>query len=223
MPEPRRRAARGQGAALRGEVLRAAMDLLRETGDESSVSLRAVAQRVGVSVPAIYLHFEDKAALLDAVCGEVFEALHVAMKEASTGAPDAFQALHRQGVAYVRFALANPEHYRIVMMRSNAGHDPHEEIASGAFAHLLESVVACEALGVLEGDPVELGLRLWAGAHGLAALLIAKPLFPWPPVDELVERTVHAVGIGLAAASRLPDSAPVADVVARLDRLRSEG
>jgi len=220
--EPRRRAPRGQGGALRGEVLQAAMDLLRETGDEASVSLRAVAQRVGVSVPAIYLHFEDKAALLDAVCGEVFEALHVAMKEAAAGAPDPFQALRRQGIAYVHFALANPEHYRIVMMRSNAGHDPNEEIASGAFAYLLDSVVACEALGILEGDPVELGLRLWAAAHGVAALLIAKPSFPWPPAEELVERAIHASGLGIAAASRLPELLPPDDIVERLDRLRSQ-
>jgi AcrR family transcriptional regulator len=221
VPEPRRRAARGQGAALRGEVLQAAMDLLRETGDETSVSLRAVAQRVGVSVPAIYLHFEDKTALLDAVCEEVFVALHVVMKEASAGAPDAFEGLRRQGIAYVRFAVANPEHYRIVMMRSNANHDVSDEIASGAFSHLLDSVVACEALGVLEGDPVELGLRLWAGAHGIAALLIAKPNFPWPPVDELVERTIHSVGMGLAVSSRLPDPGPAEELVVLLDRLRS--
>jgi len=219
--EPRRRAPRGQGAALRGEVLQAAMDLLRETGDEASVSLRAVAQRVGVSVPAIYLHFEDKNALLDAVCEEVFGALHVVMKEASTGAPDAFQALSRQGIAYVRFALANREHYRIVMMRSNADHDVSDEIASGAFAHLLASVEECEQLGVLEGDPIELGLRLWAGAHGIAALLIAKPNFPWPPVEELVERTIHAVGLGLAVSSRLPESGPAEELVTLLDRLRT--
>ena len=221
MPEPRRRAARGQGAALHGEVLQAAMELLRETGDEASVSLRAVAQRVGVSVPAIYLHFEDKAALMDAVCGEVFEALHVAMKEASAGASDPFDALRRQGIAYVRFALANPEHYRIVMMRSNADHDVSDEIASGAFSYLLESVVACEALGVLQGDPVELGLRLWAGAHGLAALLIAKPNFPWPPADELIERAMHAAGLGLAASSRLPECPPAGELVELLDRLKS--
>jgi len=220
--EPRRRAPRGQGAALRGEVLQAAMDLLRETGDEASVSLRAVAQRVGVSVPAIYLHFEDKNALLDAVCGEVFEALHVVMKEASAGAPDAFQGLRRQGIAYVRFALANPEHYRIVMMRSNADQDMTDEIVSGAFAHLLASVEECERLGVLEGDPIELGLRLWAGAHGIAALLIAKPNFPWPPVEDLVERTIHAVGLGLAVASRVPELGPAEELVALLNRLRSQ-
>jgi AcrR family transcriptional regulator len=216
----RKRARRGQGQALRGEVLHAAMDLLRETGDEASVSLRAVAERVGVTVPSIYLHFEDKAALMDAVCGEVFEALHVVMKEASAGASDPLDALHRQGVAYVRFALDNPEHYRIVMSRTPDGLDPAEEVVSGAFGYLLESVLACTQLGVFEGDPVELGLRLWAAAHGIASLLIAKPAFPWPPVDEVVERTMHAAGLGLAVESRLPKGLAPEEVARRLDRLR---
>jgi AcrR family transcriptional regulator len=219
--EQRRRSPRGQGGALRGEVLRAAMDLLTETGDEDSVSLRAVAERVGVSVPSIYLHFADKAALMHAVCEEVFAALHVAMKEASAGAPDPFEGLRRQGVAYVMFALANPEHYRIVMMGGASDLDPAEEIASGAFAYLLESVTACVGLGVLEGNPVELGLRLWASAHGIAALLIAKPRMPWPPLDQLVAASIHAAGLGLAASARLPEPLSAAEAAARLDRLRS--
>ncbi len=217
--EPRKRAPRGQGQALRGEVLGAAMDLLRETGDEASVSLRAVAERVGVTVPSIYLHFADKNALMDAVCAEVFEALHVVLKEASADAADPLDALHRQGVAYVRFALANPEHYRIVMSRKGDV-DPAQEVVSGAFGYLLESVVACTRLGVLEGDPVGLGLRLWAAAHGVASLLIAKPMFPWPPVDEVVNTAMHAAGLGLAAESRMPRGLPAEEVAARLDRLR---
>lgn len=219
--EPRRRAPRGQGAALRGQVLTAAMDLLRETGSEEAVSVRAVAQRVGVSAPSIYLHFADKQALLDAVCAEVFEALHVAMKTASSEADDPWEALRQQGIAYVRFALANPEHYRIVMMRGPSQHDPSDEIASGAFGHLLDGVTTCIGLGVLEGDPVDLGLKLWAAAHGLASLLITKPRFPWPPVDELVDSTICMAGSGLAAGSRLPDVMPVEEFVERMDRLRS--
>lgn len=219
MPEPRRRARRGQGAALRGEVLQAAMDLLRETGSEDAVSLRAVAERVGVSVPAIYLHFADKTALMDAVCGEVFGALHVAMRDASEQAPDAFEGLRLQGRAYVRFALANPEHYRLVMMRAPSTFDPQDEIASGAFGYLLSSVTECTAMGVLEGDPVSLGLRLWAAAHGIAALLIAKPMFPWPPVDEVVDEVIRAAGLGAAVASRLPEGLTVDEVSRRLDRL----
>jgi AcrR family transcriptional regulator len=195
------------------------MDLLRETGSEDAVSLRAVAQRVGVSVPSIYLHFADKQALLDAVCEEVFAQLHISMKEASADAANAWEALRRQGVAYVEFALANPEHYRIVMMGAPSHLEPKDEIASGAFGHLLDSIVACIGLGVLEGDPVTLGLQLWAAAHGLASLLIAKPMMPWPPLEELVDATICMAGTGLAVESRLPADLPVADYLERLNRL----
>ena len=221
----RRRARRGEGAALRGDLLHAAMDLLRETGDEDAVSVRAVAQRVGVSVPSIYLHFADKQALLDAVCEEVFEQLHVRLREAGEAGDDPFDSLRRQGNAYVQFARENPEHYRIVMMQS---HDPGPEsvdalIATGAFGYLVESVRACVEAGVLEGDPVELALSLWAAAHGVAALLVAKPYFPWPDVDAFVDRTVCMAGIGLAAVSRFdPDNdLPVEGVVEVFDRLRA--
>ena len=218
---PRTRARRGQGAALRGEVLMAAMDLLRETSSEEEVSLRAVAQRAGVSAPAIYLHFADKQALLDAVCAEVFEALHVVMRAASADADDPWAALRAMGVAYVHFALANPEHYRIVMMRvAGSPAATTHEIATGAFGHLLEGVVDCIDVGILEGDPVGLGLKLWAAAHGVASLLITKPDFPWPPVEELVDETICMAGNGLAAASRLPDGLAPEEIVRRLDALR---
>ncbi len=218
--QPRKRAARGQGAALRGEVLTAAMDLLRETGSEESVSLRAVAGRVGVSVPSIYLHFADKQALLDAVCEEVFEQLHLAMKEASSDAPDPFEALRQQGMAYVRFALANPEHYRIVMMGPPSTSDPAEEIGSAAFGHLLGDVTACIGLGVLEGDPIDLCLQLWSGVHGIAALRITKPLLPWPPLEAYFDGTFCALGIGLAARTRVQVGLPAADIASRLDEIR---
>ncbi|MFN2538488.1 MAG: TetR/AcrR family transcriptional regulator, partial [Mycobacteriales bacterium] len=208
------------GAALRGEVLAAAMDILRETGSEEAMSLRAVAERVGVSVPSIYLHFADKQALLEAVCEEVFEQLHVALKEADADAVNPWEALRAQGIAYVRFAVANPEHYRIVMMAGPSEHDPKDEIASGAFGHLLDSVVGSIALGVLEGDPIELSLKLWAAAHGLASLLITKPKMPWPPLEDLIDETMCFAGLGLATASRIDPSMPADQLVARLNTLR---
>jgi AcrR family transcriptional regulator len=220
----RRRAPRGQGAALRGDLLRAAMDLLAETGDEDAVSLRAVAQRVGVSVPSIYLHFADKQALIDAVCEEVFVQLDLRLREAARDAEDPFEGLRAQGNAYVHFALDNPEHYRIVMMQE---HDPGPEavdtvIATGAFAYLVESVSACVECGVFEGEPAEIALGLWAAAHGVAALLVAKPSFPWPDRDAFIDRTICMAGLGLAAGVRLPpdQGLSLAQVVERLDRLR---
>lgn len=229
MSESRRRSPRGQGASLRADLLRAAMELLAEGGSEEALTMRAVATRVGVSVPSVYLHFADKQALLDAVCEEVFEALHVAMKAAEEGAPHPFEALRRQGVAYVRFALANPEHYRIVMMRAHpagaaapAGAPSDLAIAGGAFGHLIATVEACVAAGVFTGDPVQLATRLWAAAHGIAALLVAKPYFPWPPVEQLVDDTIRMAGLGLVLESRVGRvrDAGLEEFVAHVDQLR---
>ena len=74
----RHRARRGQGEALRGEILAAARELLAETGNQEAVSVRAVAERVGITTPSIYLHFKDKDDLLDAVCADVFGAFGTA-------------------------------------------------------------------------------------------------------------------------------------------------
>jgi hypothetical protein len=106
---------------------------------------------------------------------------------------------------------------------STAGSYADLVMASAAFQHLVASVGDCVAAGVFEGEPDQLALRLWAAAHGLAALLVAKPYFPWPPLDELIDSTISMAGIGLAAASRLGTKShdrPVEEVVARLDLLR---
>ena len=201
------------------------MDLLAETGDESAVSLRVVAERVGVTVPSIYLHFADKRALIDAVCSEVFDILDRRLRAAGEGASDPLQALRAQGNAYVHFALENPEHYRVVMMQA---HEPGPSAvdmlaASGAFAYLVQSVRACLDVGLLEGDPVELGLSLWAAAHGVAALLVAKPYFPWPDIDAFIDRTICMAGLGLAMASRVDLDMSSEELAERLERLRGQG
>lgn len=220
-PASRQRSPRGRGNELRGEVLHAAMDLLAETGSEKAVSVRAVAQRVGVSVASVYLHFADKQALVDAVCEQVFETLHVRLREATESTTDPVQALRAQGNAYVHFALENSEHYRLVMMLE---HTPGREatdlaIAGGAFGYLVESVQRCVDAGIYRSDPVEVALGLWAAVHGVAALLIAKPSFPWPDVDDFVDRTVRMAGLGLAVADRVPAEGTTGQVVARLDLL----
>jgi len=201
-PLRRHRARRGQGDLLRGEILAAATALLAETGDEAAVSVRAVAGRVGVSVPSVYLHFADKQALLDAVCDEVFGALDRAMEEAANDATDPLSELERRGVAYVDFALQNPEHYRIVMMRrpslTAAAHEFEQITASRAFDHLLAAVKRCVDAGYVEGEVLPVALYLWAVAHGTAALMIAKPALPFPA--DFVASSIRASVAGVLAS-----------------------
>src|SRR4051794_7641197 len=80
----RQRAPRGSGDRLRHEIIDAATELLLETGQARAVSIRSVAQRAGVTSPSIYLHFDDKDALLDAVCARYLARLDQAMEQVAT-------------------------------------------------------------------------------------------------------------------------------------------
>lgn len=192
----RRRAPRGQGELLRAAILRAAAELLSETGREEDVSIRAVAERVGVTPPSIYLHFTDKDALLDAVCVEAFADFHDVMQQAGASSDDAVPALRAQGLAYVDFALSRPEHYRLMFMR-RPGQDldmptEAEVTAVAGLSSVIDTLRRAQEQGVVDAadDPVRVAMSLWAAAHGVAALLIAKPHFPWGDRQELVDRVL---------------------------------
>jgi AcrR family transcriptional regulator len=192
----RRRAPRGSGDLLRDEILDAATELLLETGHAKAVSIRSVAQRVGVTPPSIYLHFADKDALLDAVCARYFEKLDEEMQRVSAGQPYTIEVLRAQGLAYVRFATATPELYRIATM-GRAGSDVDAALASSAFAHMCATVRTLMDEGLCPpGDPTTVALQLWSAAHGVASLLIAKPHLPFGDATDFANRVLGAIFCG---------------------------
>ena len=194
----RRRARRGLGDLLRDEILDAAGELMLETGDPKAVSIRLVAQRVGVTPPSIYLHFADKDALLDAVCARYLEKLDAEMQRAGTGQPSTIEVLREQGLAYVRFALQNPGLYRIATMgEGRPDSDVDLTLASSAFQHMVDSVQRLMDEGIYApGNPITVALEWWTVAHGIAALLIAKPYLPWGDVEGFTSRVMRAVCTG---------------------------
>jgi len=192
----RHRARRGEGDRLRGEILAAAEALLIETGDESAVSIRAIADRVGVTPPSIYRHFADKEALLRAVCREVFVRLDDTLEKAATGATNPFDELLRKGQAYIQFGLAHPENYRILFMLKQTHEAPPDGVAdadlpgSNAFLHLQDTIQRVLELGGPDApkpDPYTMTCSVWTAVHGITSLRIAMPDFPWPSIDEQLE------------------------------------
>lgn len=219
----RRRAARGSGDQLREEILDATTELLLETGHAKAVSIRAVAQRVGVTSPSIYLHFADKDALLDAVCARYFEKLDEEMQRVAAGKTSTIEVLRAQGLAYVRFACRTPELYRIATMAEGSpGSDVDVTLASSAFVHMRTSVEALMAEGVYpQGDSMTAALELWTAVHGVAALLIAKPYLPWGDVEEFADRVLSAVCCGRIVYGIVGADATPEETIAKLETLRS--
>ncbi|MBR7826884.1 TetR/AcrR family transcriptional regulator [Actinospica sp. MGRD01-02] len=199
----RTRARPGEGQLLREEILLAAQTLLDEAGDESALTLRAVATRTGVSTPAVYRHFADKSALIAAVCMRVWETLGAVVREAiEAAADDPFQGLRHGAVAYMRFGLQHPVQYRLLMMGAPRPGEPgpQQEAAMACLRYLTEAVEPCVAAGVLRGDPQQIALRALATVHGCTALVIAHPYFPWPQdPDDFLDAAARTSGLGTAA------------------------
>src|SRR5215207_8973688 len=101
---------------LRRALIQEAVRTIQLEGIEE-VTLRAVGKRLGVSRTALYRHFSDKQALLAAVGREGFITLRDALTDAwerhGRGRPG-FEAM---GIAYVRFAVTHPSHYRVMFGR----------------------------------------------------------------------------------------------------------
>ena len=177
----RTRAKRGEGDKLRDEILDAAERLLIELGDENAVSIRAVADAVNRTSPAIYMHFADKNELIMEVCSRRFLEFDRVVEEAGSKSDDPLESLRMRGEAYIRFGLAHPEHYKVLMMTSKL-----EVVEVGpdlpgmqAFQHLVEAVQRCIDAGVFTGehDALSIALVLWPAVHGITALLISFPKF----------------------------------------------
>jgi AcrR family transcriptional regulator len=223
-PLRRRRAPRGSGEQLRDEILDATTELLLETGDAKAVSIRSVAQRVGVTPPSIYLHFADKHALLDAVCARYFEKLDEEMQQVAVGQPSTIDVLRAQGLAYIRFALKTPELYRIATMaESRPGSDVDTALNSSAFVHMRNSVESLMKEGIYPaGDPVAKALELWTVAHGVAALLISRPYLPWGDAEEFADRVMKSVCVGHIVTGALDPDLPPAEAIATLKGMLNE-
>lgn len=211
----RRRAPRGAGDQLRDEILDATTELLLEAGHVKAVSIRSVAQRVGVTSPSIYLHFDDKDALLDAVCARYFERLDEQMQLAAAGESTSLGVLRAQGLAYVRFALATPQLYRIATMgEGRPGSDVDVTLDSSAFVHMRAGVQVMMDAGIYSaGDATAVALELWSAAHGVAALLIAKPYLPWGDAELFADRVLGAVCCGQIVTGIVGHDTSPADTV----------
>jgi AcrR family transcriptional regulator len=202
---PRRRARRGEGERLRAQIIEAAEKLLIKTGDEEAVSIRAVADAVGVTPPSIYLHFRDKDELIFSICERHFTRLDAYIEKAGAKASDPIESLILRGKAYVRFGIENPEQYRILFMskgaRSEENMQPEELRQSASFDHLVQAVQRGVDAGSFSGDPLLISMGLWAVVHGITSILISHPHFPWPDNEKLIDHVLRLQCAGLTAGA----------------------
>jgi len=196
----RRRNRRGEGDRLREEIITAASQMIGEAGDDSALTLRGVARRIGIAAPSIYRHFTDAGALKMAVVQRSFAEFARARDAASRDGDDPATALLARCRAYIQFALANPGPYRYLFSQHAPTGDPaRPPVDLPVFQALAESIGRCQQAGLAraDDDPHWLAAQVWAALHGLVLLRLNAPGFPWPgPLEQMADQAVARL-IGL--------------------------
>ena len=139
--------------------------------------MKMLSQAVGVSHNAPSRHFSSKADLQAAIATKGFGMLADQLQPVrfDTQTPT-LTRFSNMGKTYIRFGLANPDIYRLMFGRTDLIPKEHPELLNAmqtTRTELLEMIVTCQNEGVfIDGPARELGLIVWASAHGLTTLLI---------------------------------------------------
>jgi AcrR family transcriptional regulator len=186
---------------LRVALIAEAAAIIAE-GGVASVTMREIGRRLGVSRAAPYRHFPDKAALLVAVAATGFKRLGERLQAIDAGAPrSGVERFRRVGEEYVRFALENPAHYRLMYGREALTRQELPELREAANALFEQLVALFEAHqrsgGIKRQDPRAQAYIAWSAVHGLSSLVIDGQIQPAIDLDALVRQTTGTLLDGL--------------------------
>jgi AcrR family transcriptional regulator len=159
------------------EIVAAARELLETDGPEA-LSMRRVAERLGIRAPSIYKHLPDKQTLENALISAGFEELAVEFESAL----DDGDPLTALAVAYRRFANQHPHLYRLMTERPLQ----RERLAPGA-----EDRAALPVRRAVGGDP-DAARAVWAFAHGMTILELNGRFPPDADLDAAWRRGLDA-------------------------------
>jgi len=192
----------------RDKILNAARELFISEGYDK-VSMRRVAERIEYSATAIYVHFADKEALFRELCHQDFARLAEVFQRVALER-DPIERLRQIGRTYVEFGLQYPNHYKLMFMTQ---HPPTElderdrEVRGNpevdAYAFLKQTVKQGIADGLFREefrDAELVSQTLWAAAHGVISLEIAKRgdyWVDWRPIEQRTQAILDSVLRGM--------------------------
>jgi len=192
----------------RTAILNVALDIyLREGLD--ALSMRKIAQRVGITATAIYRHFESKDALLAGLMHEAYGTFYrylsgqaIAPQLQGAVCEDGLEAI---GQGYFQFAIDHPMYYELLFMtplKSLYENDYPEvaELAHRTFNHLVEAVQQLMDSGFMRpADAQQVATSIWAISHGVMSLYLKKQI-PHNEAElrEQFNSTMHQYFTGLA-------------------------
>ncbi len=195
------RKAKGDGHLRRAEILEAAERIFVAEGYEGA-TIRKIADEVGVSSTALYMHFQDKGCILAEICEGTFRNLLARNSEIAERPLDAVVRTRMMLDAYMRWGLEHPNAYQLVYCARSPVAQPLPEGTAElsrqcytTFAGVVREVAASGRLRT--GSAESAAQALWMACHGVVALMTSRPKFDWANRDELMQVTLDGMLHGL--------------------------
>jgi AcrR family transcriptional regulator len=194
---------RGSGGERRGEILIAAEKIFVRDG-YAGATVRKIAEEVGLSATALYMHFPDKRAMLMEIGGKAIETLLAESEAIAAGDADPVERMHGIMWAHMRFAMANRTIYQLIFndtAREFSGQPGREHDMSSAYYQTFAGVMIelARADRLYGRSPHIVAQTIFCGCHGLVISLIINPSFGFLEAEALMKTMVEGLTRGLVA------------------------
>ena len=170
-----------------------------------TLSMRALAEAVGVRAPTLYDYFASKEDVLNAVFMQGVELLAGQFQGQLETTEPGLERLVRIGIVYRKFGIENPDLYQLLFAKLDQSFIPGEEqrtASKGLFDVLRNHVADALEIGVLRpNDPDFVALSIWSAAHGYVTLELVGYVDTCTPIamSDQYELYLSSILFGLAA------------------------
>ncbi len=161
--------------STRSILIKHALLLISQLGAHA-VSLREIARSVGISHMAPYKHFVNKEALFATIVEDGFTSLNDRFKVVEQSVHDPEKRYQKMCEVYVRFAMENPEQYKLMFsgfLGRDRNHQGIKVKSEDCFSYLVRLMEYCQFHKFIKaGNISEISLFIWSQIHGFSNLWI---------------------------------------------------
>lgn len=195
-----------QREEIRAALVAAAHTMVKHDGYEG-LTIRKLAERVGLATMSVYSYFPDKHAILEAMAQDTFVELAHRCELCRTDDP--IKSLTSGLEEYVTFGLENPNEYRTIFMTAHPQEHQDKtfedlEEHNPAFIGLMGAVQECIYAKKLAGDARAIATMLWTVAHGAVSLLLTFSHYPFGDPKTYANRVIELAVSGIRTQTIAP-------------------
>jgi len=167
--------------------------------------MRKIAEQIEYSPTTIYRLFKNKASIMENLIASGYEGIYQQYEQIidqnSNQPVKGFKEIIR---TYIEYGLTNPKHYELwfatgeIEIVDGQLHMRHGQVVYRVYHVWLDQIRACQKAGLFkEKDTLTVFQLVWGAVHGLIALRIHHPNFPWLPLTDHVEQLLATMDSGL--------------------------